>query len=177
MKAYVDTGFPELDKLEDYLLEKGIPHERSDESDGYFDWHQITVYADNAKTERVWDAICHYGSYGYENKLLEVMGKPFVREDSEDDVCGYLTAEDVIKKLEEQEETYVFTFGWGQINAGHFVRVKAKDSDEARQKMISRFGLEWAFQYTEKGWNEWCDRLRAEGREICLETEIPLLDN
>ena len=101
MKAYVDTGFPELDKLEDYLLEKGIPYERFDEGDGFPDWHQIIVYADDEKTERVWDAVCHYGSYGYENKLLEVMGEPFMREDSEDEVCGYLTAEDVIKKLED----------------------------------------------------------------------------
>lgn len=53
----------ELNKLEAYLKEHGIRYEREDREarrlpDGTF-W---------------WDAICHKGSYGAENGLLEIMG-------------------------------------------------------------------------------------------------------
>ena len=43
-----------------------------------------------------WDAICHSGSYGHENGLIEVMGLP----QCQDDVIGYLTAEDVLKMVD-----------------------------------------------------------------------------
>ena len=44
-----------------------------------------------------WDAICHNGSFGHENGLIEVMGLP----QCQDDVIGYLTAEDVLKMVDE----------------------------------------------------------------------------
>ncbi len=44
-----------------------------------------------------WDAICHSGSYGHENGLIEVLGLP----QCQDDVIGYLTAEDVLKMVDE----------------------------------------------------------------------------
>lgn len=44
-----------------------------------------------------WDAICHSGSYGHENGLIEVMGLP----QCQDDVIGWLTAEDVLKMVDE----------------------------------------------------------------------------
>ena len=44
-----------------------------------------------------WDAICHSGSFGHENGLIEVMGLP----QCQDDVIGYLTAEDVLKMVDE----------------------------------------------------------------------------
>lgn len=47
------------------------------------------------KTEG-WDAICHDGSYGHEYGLIEVMGLF-----DDDDVTGYLTAEDILKKIDE----------------------------------------------------------------------------
>jgi hypothetical protein len=43
-----------------------------------------------------WDAICHDGSYGRESGLIEVMGLF-----DDDDVTGYLTAEDILKKIDE----------------------------------------------------------------------------
>lgn len=43
-----------------------------------------------------WDAICHSGSYGHENGLIEVMGLP----QCQDDVIGYLTAEEVLKMVD-----------------------------------------------------------------------------
>lgn len=44
-----------------------------------------------------WDAICHSGSYGHENGLIEVMGLP----QCQDGVIGYLTAEEVLKMVDE----------------------------------------------------------------------------
>lgn len=57
----------------------------------YFDGIQIVV------GDFDWDAICHSGSYGHENGLIEVMGLP----QCQDDVIGYLTAEDVLKMVDE----------------------------------------------------------------------------
>lgn len=58
---------------------------------------QIIVY-ENGK--RVWDAICHFGSYGYKEGLLEIMGSIVDVEKDGDSVVGWLTAQDVIKRLE-----------------------------------------------------------------------------
>lgn len=44
-----------------------------------------------------WDAICHSGSYGHENGLIEVMGLPQCKGD----VIGWLTAKDVLKMVDE----------------------------------------------------------------------------
>lgn len=95
----------ELDKLEVHLKEKGIRYARVDEDSGLerlHDRHQIIVY--NTKGKRQWDVICHYGSYGYEQGLLEAYGKPVVRKSDGDSVVGYLTAQDVIDRLEDKDE-------------------------------------------------------------------------
>lgn len=99
----------ELDKLEKYLKEKGYQYKRIDEKGrkvrGYeipfCSKHQLIVYEDKEKSKRLWDAICHYGSYGFEQGLIEVMGEPVVR--GEDSVEGYLTAEEIIKRLEGKD--------------------------------------------------------------------------
>ena len=93
----------ELDKLQKYLEETGYVYSRSDEVNNFaevigvekickIDRHQIIVYDKNMN--RQWDAICHYGSYGYDRGLLEVSGN-ITREDVE----GYLTAQDIINRL------------------------------------------------------------------------------
>lgn len=43
-----------------------------------------------------WDAVCHSGSYGHENGLIEVMGLP----QCQDDVIGWLTAEDILNMVD-----------------------------------------------------------------------------
>lgn len=88
----------ELDKLENYLKEHDIPHERiDDEVEGIVDKHQIIVKDEDGVV--IWDAICHFGSYGYEDGLLEIMGT-LVRPEDRDSVVGWLTAEDIIKRIE-----------------------------------------------------------------------------
>ena len=94
----------ELDKLEQYLKTSGREYERYDE-DNYvatcagvrnLNRHQIVVA--DADGEYLWDAICHYGSYGYEDGLLEVMGEALI---GHGDVEGWLTAADVIQMIEK----------------------------------------------------------------------------
>lgn len=113
----------ELDKLEAYLKAHGYFYERTDiectlpdisrkecirRFHHPFDRHQIIVYDcdisdlnEHEQREHIaWDVICHWGSYGYEEGLLEGMGDIF---NDGFDVEGHLTAEDVIAKLEKED--------------------------------------------------------------------------
>ena len=89
----------ELNKLERYLRANGYNYERIDK-EGTFDRHQIIVYDRRTGEEYLWDAICHFGSYGGDEGLLEIMGT--INENDYDDVEGWLTAKDIIKKLEKR---------------------------------------------------------------------------
>ncbi len=85
----------ELDKLEQYLNEHHYLIRRIDDNHSPIGIHQIRVY--NKETGMFeWDAICHYGSFGYKQGLLEVMGIITTEE-----VEGYLTAADIIERLEK----------------------------------------------------------------------------
>lgn len=55
------------------------------------------IFMDAKTGERVCDAICHWGSYGHERGLIEVMGYPLSLAD--DDVDGFLTANTVYARL------------------------------------------------------------------------------
>ncbi len=98
------SNLKELDKLQKYLDENHILYERIDRPglpalpgmEAIGNRHQINVIDEDKNV--IWDAICHYGSYGYEEGLLEVMGEKLI---GHDDVEGYLTADDVIKLIEE----------------------------------------------------------------------------
>ena len=100
----------ELDKLEVYLKENNIPYERYEVSHRWecgedlsvyiMDRHQICVPKDGEKCE--WDAICQYGSYGYEDGLLEIYGDIVNPQVDGNVVVGYLKAKDVIKRIEER---------------------------------------------------------------------------
>lgn len=83
----------ELIKLEAYLKEHSIPYSRD------FLWNQIVVFRDKELTKRWFDVVWHKGCFGYEEGLLELL-------DSEqgEDVEGYLTADDVIKRYFVKEQ-------------------------------------------------------------------------
>ena len=92
----------QLDILEKMLIEKGIEYERTDEAtpipdvifvNGPGDFHQIRGKRKDFK----WDVICHKGSYGYEDGLLEY------EDNVEDDAIGRLTADKVIRLIESGE--------------------------------------------------------------------------
>ena len=91
-------GFEELDKLEAYLTMHGYTIHRIDYFSDLVDRHQIIVYDSNRN--RLWDAICQMGSYGYEQGLLEIYGSIVDPAKDNDTVVGCLTAEDVIKRIE-----------------------------------------------------------------------------
>lgn len=46
----------------------------------------------------IFDVICHYGSYGYEKGLLEIMGACIT---GGTDVVGNLTADEVIERIQK----------------------------------------------------------------------------
>lgn len=92
----------ELDKLQKYLKEHGYEYTREDVNKyPYTDIHQIIVYKNG---ERSWDAICHHGSFGYKEGLLEIMGDIVWDDIDGDSVRGYLTADDVIARIERGKE-------------------------------------------------------------------------
>ena len=92
----------ELDKLETYLKEHGYEYTREDvDGKPYTDVHQIIVYKNG---ERLWDAVCHSGSYGHSQGLLEVMGEIADIAGDPGAVLGWLTAQKVIDMLEGKNE-------------------------------------------------------------------------
>lgn len=96
----------ELDKLEAYLKKNSIVYRRIEDPhkalyehyEGFVERHQIIVY--DRRGRRQWDAICQWGSYGYEEGLLEIYGNIVDRKKDGDDVVGYLTAREVIARAE-----------------------------------------------------------------------------
>ena len=97
----------ELIKLEEYLKEHSIPYKRdlilfetlsaTNPSDLQYSFNQIIVYRDKDLKKLWFDVIWHKWSFGYKEGLLELM-------DSEGDVEGHLTADDVIRRYFENEE-------------------------------------------------------------------------
>lgn len=98
----------QLNRVEQYLKDNGIPYERFD-NDNIFNTkfpylletmerHQICVPGYSAQT-REWDVICQKGSYGAEEGLLEIYGS-IVDPYAGDSVEGWLTADDVIARIE-----------------------------------------------------------------------------
>lgn len=85
LSAPQEIDLREMDKLAKGLDEKNISYTRKT----CFDGEQIVC--DD------WDAICHRGSYGHEDGLLEIMGS--IVQNNADEVEGYLTAEDILSRL------------------------------------------------------------------------------
>lgn len=86
----------EIDKLIKRLKAQGISCP--------VDWSVVELYGrpqviflnpENGK--KIGDAVCHFGSYGHQRGLIEVMGFPF---SNEKDVVGFLTADEVIHQIE-----------------------------------------------------------------------------
>ena len=84
----------ELEKLKEYL----------DENEYHSIWGMVTklrdqiVVVDKTHGIRLWDAVCHKYSNGGDKGLLEIYG------DLCTDVIGWLTADDVIKILDNYKK-------------------------------------------------------------------------
>ena len=84
----------ELEKLKKYLDENGI---RNEWNSVISDIDQIIVY-DPKHEVRLWDVVSHQFSYGGDKGLLEIYGSLCT------DVIGWLTADDVIKILDNYKK-------------------------------------------------------------------------
>ena len=79
----------EMNKLANGLTERGIEYERHE----FFDGEQICC--------NFWDVICHSGSYGHEEGLLEIMDiTHWLLANDYDDVEGWLTAEEILNRID-----------------------------------------------------------------------------
>ena len=99
MDDCVETHLTEFDLLEDLLKKNDITYIREDrDMDGLFDFHQLRsgVRIDEDEGGWTWDVICHRGSFGWTQGLLEMWGKNM------DDPEGYLTAKECLKLIKER---------------------------------------------------------------------------
>jgi hypothetical protein len=86
------TMFTEILKLAFTLTACGIPYEISELFGGF---HIQYPSAENC----ICSVICHNGSYGHEEGLLEIMGLLTLDELEQDNVAGWLTADDVAPRI------------------------------------------------------------------------------
>lgn len=92
-------GIPEeteIDKLIKILTTQGVCCPIDWKVEELYGRPQI-IFLRPQTDERIGDAVCNFGSYGHQEGLIEVMGYPF---DDEEDVVGFLTAEEIIHQIE-----------------------------------------------------------------------------
>lgn len=92
-----NIDFAEMDKLEQLLVEADIPYEK----ERMFGGKHLTY---PRKADQVCSIILHKGSYGRSEGLLEIMGLLTDEELECDDVAGYLTADDVFRRIKKHWE-------------------------------------------------------------------------
>lgn len=90
----LNEKYTEILKLHRMLSAVNIPHS----IDRMFDGWQIVYFY---KGKQIADVIQHFGSYGADENLLEIMGLLTPEEKEHHCVLGYLTAEEVFKRFEE----------------------------------------------------------------------------
>lgn len=95
-ESYWNVDLTEFHKLAKMLEDAGIPHS----NEPFFrlaNGRQIILFDSNGK--RIADAVCHHGSYGHEDGLLEILDALTEEESEQDSVLGWLTAEEVFKRF------------------------------------------------------------------------------
>lgn len=104
----MEIRMTELNRLHEWLNANkdkyGWTVERIDKETESRSQHQVVVYSAGV---RLWDAVCHRGSYGCEQGLLETYGDIVDESRAGDSVEGYLTAEDVIERIHERYDIKV----------------------------------------------------------------------
>lgn len=91
----LNPAYKEILRLEQMLIEAGIPHTCERNHDGW----QVCYPVNEVSPERIISVIEHYGSYGKDDDKLEIMGLLTPDEAEWDSVLGYLTAEDVFERI------------------------------------------------------------------------------
>ena len=95
------NNYPEMNKLIKLLAKNDIPFEvlsfpfriSIGMEPEYMDFG-IQIFAPSFADHKI-DAACHYGTYGYEDGLIEIMSE------KQDDVVGWLTAEEAFEYFKE----------------------------------------------------------------------------
>lgn len=87
----LDERYTEIVRLDNMLTEANIPHEKHRFLDGW----QVVYFVGG---KRIADAVQHFGSYGNEKNLIEIMGL-VDPEETMDSVLGHLTAENVFDRI------------------------------------------------------------------------------
>ena len=86
----------EIDKLIKILIDQGVCCPIDWKVEELYGRPQV-IFLNPQNGEQIGDAVCHFGSYGHEKGLVEVMGLPFC---DEEDVVGFLTADEVSHQIE-----------------------------------------------------------------------------
>lgn len=149
----------ELDKLYSYLVEHGYYCKRIIPGASGFK-NVVVVFSDPEMKNYLWDAVCHYGSYGYEEGRLEIMGDTILTDDEKcrDSVAGWLTADDIIQRLEKpvssktnKEMTVgdlLIYIAENDVNMSSKIKMSMR-SDEPN---FQNKGYADSFYYTENDW-------------------------
>lgn len=86
--------YKEIKVLDKLLSEEKIPHTIEKLYDGW-----KIFYPSRESGKYVMDAIQHFGSYGCEEDLIEIMGLLTKEEEKNDSVLGHLTAKEVFERI------------------------------------------------------------------------------
>ena len=98
----LNVSYTEIEKLNKMMLELNIPHSYERMFDG---WQISYPNKDNL----IADVIQHFGSYGAEENLLEIMGLLTKNEEKNDSVLGHLTAENCLNRFKKHYKSTIKT--------------------------------------------------------------------
>lgn len=93
-----NEAYQEILLLDKLLTEAGIPHEIERAGDG---WH---ICYPTMKGRVICSVVEYTGTYGYRNDLLEIKGLLNKAERKYDSVVGFLSAEKVFARIQEDWE-------------------------------------------------------------------------
>lgn len=104
----MEEKYTEILRLKEMLEKEGIPFVFKPQFDGY------TIKYDDSTCS----IIEHTGSFGEEKNLLEIMGLLTKKERADNIVLGYLTAEDVFKRIQKHYKNAPYREGRTRLKEG-----------------------------------------------------------
>lgn len=102
--AKLNPRYEEILKLYDMLTDSRIPFTLRRNFDGWQILYPAVLAFPEEKDNVLCSVIEHYGSYGQEQDLLEIMGLLTPEEKEDDSVLGYQTASQVFERIKQHWE-------------------------------------------------------------------------